>query len=93
MSGECGLYIGSCVENAGCILAPVWRMQAVAWFLCGVSPGSNFLSGPKQVASHVCHFGHTNQTNTIMTKTQNKSTLQCDTKQQTNTKTNHIAIM
>ena len=75
MSGVCGLYNGSCVENTGRILTPVWRMQAVAWFLCEVCPGSNFLSGPKQVASHVCNFGHTNQTNTIMTKTQINTTV------------------
>ena len=29
MSGQCRLYIGSCPENVNCILAPVWRMQAV----------------------------------------------------------------
>ena len=28
-------YTGSCLENAGCILAPVWRMQAACWFVSG----------------------------------------------------------
>ena len=35
LSGECRLQIDSCLENAGCILAPVWRMQAVYWLLSG----------------------------------------------------------
>ena len=29
LSGECRMYIGSCLENARFILAPDWRMQAV----------------------------------------------------------------
>ena len=29
------MYIGSCVENAECILTHVWRMKAVYWLLSG----------------------------------------------------------
>ena len=35
VSEECRLWLGSCLENAGCDFAPVWRMQAVTWLLSG----------------------------------------------------------
>ena len=34
-SRECRLYIGSRLENAGCISFSIWRMQAAYWLLSG----------------------------------------------------------
>ena len=35
MPEECGLYFGSCLENADCTLVHARRMQAVLSFLSG----------------------------------------------------------
>ena len=35
MPGECRLYFGLCLENAGCTLFHALRMQAVLWFMPG----------------------------------------------------------
>ena len=44
---------------------PTWLMSEDSRLQlrsCVEYAGCNFLSRPKQVASHVCNFGHTNQT-------------------------------
>ena len=35
--GECRLWLGYCLENAGCDMAAVRRMQVVYWLLSGES--------------------------------------------------------
>ena len=48
LSGECRLYIGCCLENAGCNLVLVWRMQVLycqgntVWS-CLENPGCNLV--------------------------------------------------
>ena len=43
LSGERRLYVGSCLEHAGCLVALVWRMQAVSGFFLGSLGGGELL--------------------------------------------------